>query len=71
MAKVLQVLIAVADAVMRAPAGRGAKRDDNLIRRRGVGDGEVDRLVMGVCSGWGQNDTLRSDVIDFSTCIRR
>ena len=24
----------------------------------------------GVCSGWGQNDTLRSDVIDFSTCIR-
>ncbi len=28
------------------------------------------RDEVGVCSGWGQNDTLRSDVIDFSTCIR-
>ena len=25
----------------------------------------------GVCSGWGQNDTIRPDVIGFSTCIRR
>ena len=25
---------------------------------------------VGVCSGWGQNDTLRLGVIDFSTCIR-
>lgn len=30
-----------------------------------------DRLPeAGVCSGWGQNDTVRPDVIDFSTCIR-
>ncbi len=24
---------------------------------------------VGVCSGWGQNDTLRPDVSDFSICI--
>ena len=36
-----------------------------------VGDGgQHCDVELGVCSGWGQNDTLRSDVIDFSTCIR-
>ena len=27
-------------------------------------------FLHGVCSGWGQNDTLRLGVIGFSTCIR-
>ena len=26
--------------------------------------------ILGVCSGWGQNDTIRPDVSDFSICIR-
>jgi len=26
--------------------------------------------LTGVCSGWGQNDTIRPDVSDFSICIR-
>lgn len=41
-----------------------------LAFRSAVADFALPPDPQGVCSGWGQNDTLMPDVIDFSICIR-
>ena len=45
--------------------------DIRILKGHMAGFMQAETRQDGVCSGWGQNDTLMPDVIGFSTCIRR
>ena len=51
-----------------AEAAESHNSQERLAELERLREGLVRQI--GVCSGWGQNDTLRPDVSDFSTCIR-
>jgi len=45
-----EVLVTIADAVMRSPADGSAERDHQFVRGRGIGNGEMDGEVMGAAA---------------------
>ena len=65
------------DGIVMKRTWAGEVRNVSLLVAIGV-TAEGYREMLGICEGakervcscWGQNDTLRPDVIDFSTCIR-